>query len=714
MSLDVTNPNKRTVVFVKIELDGLTLRFATENAIAFDTDGLKYFWEGRVIDLSGISLGFNDFRESNAFVSNVSITLANGKDSLNSGSTLDSYVSGYFWGNKAVTIFLSDTLEQVGNAAVTDQGFFGAGAEGSGSVGDVTVGEGAGDSGWGSGGYLFDSQINTSNSGLIFKGQIAFPDIFTRHDDVALQFSVYDLRYQDQKLICPNTFDYGPVQTSLRFPLLEQNVRGKTAPVIYGDFSKIALIPGFIIDIASTSKTIKVADSTLVNTGQTPIHSIQFITLNGLSFSYSTIDLTTGSFTINPDNFLKPPDFNGEILIALKGKTRGTAIAAFFGGSSGDLLEHPVEILFDLLVYYLGFSSSEIDSGTFTGFKTTYSSLKARGYFFSGESVVDLINSLCFEFGIEIYFDNGTMYLNKLTFGSQSITTTLSQDDILSYTTATDSNKQYFNSVTVQFSPLEFTQNFSQSETLDNHQKRQYHSTTKRDFNFKTVWNNDQASILERFGRLLYISTLPIRNVSLSSTSKCFLKKPTEWLSFTFHVFSSSLLLVRSLSKNLLNLSTNLELWDLGTFQIKDYATTGASTPASLAAAQSASYSVYHCDYVLTSNYNNTLKITTSNVYTATMTAAVYPTPELLATEIQRAINVGAGKAVTVSYSRSTAKFTIATNDSSNFTLHWTDTPEIGRSSLGFDVSSNSTGAATYTSPNVCPFDGITQASMWD
>ena len=701
-------------MFVKIELDGLTLRFATENAIAYDTDGVKYFWEGRVIDLSNVSLGFNDFRESNAFVSNITVTLANGKDSLTSGSSLDSYISGYFWGNKNVTIFVSDTLEQVGNAAVTDQGFFGAGAEGSGSVGDVTVGEGTGVDGWGSGPYTFDSQMNTSNSGLIFRGQIAFPDTFTRHDDVAITFSAYDLRYQDQKLICPNTFDYGPVQTSLRFPSLEQNVRGKTAPVVYGDYSKIALIPGFIVDIASTTKTIKVADSTLTASGQNPIHSVQFITLNGLSFSYSTVDLTSATFTINPSDFLTPPDFNGDILVALKGKTRGTLIASFFGGSSTDLLEHPIEILFDLLVYYLGFSSSEIDSTTFTGFKTAYSSLKARAYFNSEKSVVDLINSLCFEFGIEIYFDNGTMYLNKLTFGSQSVTTTLSQDDITSYTTSIDSNKQYFNSVTVQFSPLEFTTNFSQSETLDNFQKRQYHSTTKRDLNFKTVWNNDQAAILERFGRLLYISTLPIRNVSLSSTSKTFLKKPTEWMLLTFHIFSSSYVLLRSISKNLFNLSTNLELWDLGSFLIKDYATTGQAAPASYSAAQSATYSVYHCDFVVTSNYNNTLKITTSNTYTATLTAGAYGTPELLAAEIQRAINVGAGKAVTVSYSRSTAKFTIATNDASNFTLNWTDTPEIGRSSLGFDVSSNSTGAATYTSPQICPFDGITQVSMWD
>jgi len=61
MALANSTPAVRAFVFVKIELDGITLRFANENIYAKDTDGDVYFWEGRLISIGSVSAGFNDF-----------------------------------------------------------------------------------------------------------------------------------------------------------------------------------------------------------------------------------------------------------------------------------------------------------------------------------------------------------------------------------------------------------------------------------------------------------------------------------------------------------------------------------------------------------------------------------------------------------------------------------------------------------------------------
>lgn len=708
MSLSVTNANQRTIVFVKIELDGLTLRYATENVMAKDVDGVVYFWEGRVLSLTNLNLGFNDFRDANAFISNVGITLSNGKDSLASGSNLDSIVEDYFWGGRKVTIWIADTLDQVG---------FGIEDEDYAFIGSGDNGAETGPDGWQVGEYVLSdpSASVDGNAGLLFRGRIGFPDVFSKYDDVELSFNVYDLRYQAQRLIAPNTFDFGPVETSLRFPFIQVRSRGRTAPVIFGDYSKIPSIPATVVDEASENKILKLADSTLVAAGQSPIHSVQIVTVDGIGAAFENLSLSNATLTIDPSQFNLLADLSGEILVACKGKTRGTDVANFFGGSADDLLEHPIEIIFDLATYYMGFQIDEIDSESFVQIKTAFPTMKSRSYISSGESVIDSINSICFEFGIEMYFDSGSLFVERLSFQNPSITSSFDSDDQINYSTSIDPNKQYFNQVSVQFQSNNSTTDALQSESIGNAQKRVLHNSENRDFNFKTLWNYDQASVLERFGRLLYISSLPIRRVNLNLTSKAFLKRPAEWIEYTFHIFNESKLWIRSLSKDLSDLGTSIEAFDLGTFFVKMYAEDSAAIHGSIGSASSSLFAVFHVDYTISAGYNDSLAFTTTGgSFTATLTPGVYGSPELLASEIQRAINGISDVPISVTYDRTEAKFTISTNDSSNLELNWTDTEELGRSTLGFDVSADDTGTHTYTSNYPCPFDGINQVSMWD
>lgn len=83
---------------------------------------------------------------------------------------------------------------------------------------------------------------------------------------------------------------------------------------------------------------------------------------------------------------------------------------------------------------------------------------------------------------------------------------------------------------------------------------------------------------------------------------------------------------------------------------------------------------------------------------TATLTPGNY-NAQTLVTEIQTRMDAAA-RTYTVSYSETTAKFTIA-RGAGNFTLRWqsgTNTANTAGTTLGFNVAANDTGAATYTS----------------
>jgi hypothetical protein len=85
---------------------------------------------------------------------------------------------------------------------------------------------------------------------------------------------------------------------------------------------------------------------------------------------------------------------------------------------------------------------------------------------------------------------------------------------------------------------------------------------------------------------------------------------------------------------------------------------------------------------------------------TATLTAKTYRDPHELATAIATAMNAVATATITVTYSDTTGKFTIASGGAT-FALLWstgTNTANTIGDKLGFTVSADDTGAVTYTS----------------
>lgn len=717
MSIDVLKANVRAVVFVKIELDGLTLRYATENIIAKDTDNVDYFWEGRIIDLSPINAGFNDFRSSQTVVSSMQVKLANGKDSA-SGSSLDTYISSYFWGNKPVTIMLG-TLDEATSASLQNFSYFYRAGPGQYVGPSKRTGSGAGGP--------TAASITLQTADIIFKGILSFPDVFSTYNEQTVEFNVFDSRYLDQVLVAKNVFsrDRFNAQLSLGYAAMKSGVESKQIPVIYGDFSDTEQIPGYGIAgfPSGVVRTYQLADETLVGSGQNPLHSITSVIVKDIGFAApdagpvesGCVQVTVATTPVAGVTVANYDANTADVYCACKGKTRGTAIVSIFGGSADSLLEHPVEVVYDLLVTMLQIDSTLIDSTSFLAAYNVDTGVVCRRWIGEQETIVTVLDELCFEFALELYSILGKYYLN-----SQNLAGTagyaFDQDDLEpgSYEIRTDPNRNYFNKLTLKFKQNPYLNQFSSANTMQYDSKIAAHGRTQP-LALELNWNYVEVHVVDRFGWLLYLYAQPVKMIVAKLRQRAWGILPTNFFTFTYHIFAAEKMMARMVSKNLLDFSTTITAWDTGTINIKNWADVADADPSSYSNAQALTYGVWHADNTIITGFNNTLNFTTDSTYTATVVAGTYTSAASLATAIQTAMNtVSVVRPVTVTYNSTTRKFTIATVGATNFSLNWTTTAEIGRSILGFDVASNDTGAATYTSDYLCIFDLASDAvTQW-
>jgi hypothetical protein len=96
-----------------------------------------------------------------------------------------------------------------------------------------------------------------------------------------------------------------------------------------------------------------------------------------------------------------------------------------------------------------------------------------------------------------------------------------------------------------------------------------------------------------------------------------------------------------------------------------------------------------------------------AGTYAARLTAKVYNNPHELAREIESKMDDLASDEITVTYSDSTGKFTIASDGGVTFSLLWntgTNTANTAGALFGFTVSADDTGAFTYTSDSALDY----------
>jgi hypothetical protein len=125
----------------------------------------------------------------------------------------------------------------------------------------------------------------------------------------------------------------------------------------------------------------------------------------------------------------------------------------------------------------------------------------------------------------------------------------------------------------------------------------------------------------------------------------------------------------------------------------------------------------YYWNPIEITSSTNTLDFTDDQgTAAATITAGFYKSPHAVASALQTAIDAQTTETITVTYSDSTGKFTIATSTSSLLSLLW-NTGGSGNpigSKLGFSVAADDTGATSYasdsaitlSSPDTPSYDG--------
>jgi len=663
MSIDPEKFKNFAIKFVKIELDGVTLRFAERAAIARDTDSVFYFWEGRLMSVSNLSIGFNDFRSTASIVTNMTITLRNGKIN-DADTTLDNLIRNNDWSNRKVTVYLSG-LSTIATA----------------------------------------EEFDLTTAKILFLGRTAFPNTFQVFNEDMVSFQVVDDRYKTENRLAENVFSLGDTNVNDSFDSLPKTVEGRTIPVIYGDFADTIIVQAGVIEGFPFEEiwTFKVADSERLLAGQDATKSIDFALLNQNLVVIQSTDLPNGEFTVNLEDVT---DSNGLISVACSGKTRGTEIASLFGGSSTDLLEHPVEIIYDILRLNLEILQADIDTASFTTEQAVDTTLKARRAIINQSPAVVEIETLSFEFGYNIFSINNQLTLSTLPSNPTVATKTIDQNDLVegSYEIQTDPNRIYFNSASGFFDQLTLTQQIRSFSFLYHERQVLHKGNRASQFNFN--WNYNFVPILDTLGNLFSYAVKPLNVIRWNGLFRLFDLEPNDVLDVDFHVFSSTKAVIRSISRDLNNFTTSLQLWEVPLREIKDYAASASTPPVDYAAADSATDAVYHASSEVITNYNQIINFTTDAAFVATVLVDKYDDADALATAIQTAMNlVSTVRTLTVTYSSSTRRFTIATDDVANFSIEWTTNEELGRSNLGFDTSANDTGAATYSSDFVAIFD---------
>jgi len=111
----------------------------------------------------------------------------------------------------------------------------------------------------------------------------------------------------------------------------------------------------------------------------------------------------------------------------------------------------------------------------------------------------------------------------------------------------------------------------------------------------------------------------------------------------------------------------------------------------------------YYFNPIEITSSTDTLDFDDGSARTATVAAKWYKTPNELAEALEVAMNAaGSSDTFTVTYSKTTGKFTIA-SDGASFELNWNtgaNTAQTIGTKLGFSVAADDTGALTYTSDN--------------
>jgi len=700
MSLNLQKSSLGANVLVKIELDGETIRLAKRDIVARDLDGEFYFWEGRIQSISDFVSGFDDVEDANAILANLSVSLFVGKR-----SDTDEDANGLFLNKrlalKRITVFVAGT------------GF------------DYVTVTSSSVLAWRVGPALYMGpelyirpRVSTPTveavildaSAIIFKGVFGFPDSIESWDEEVITIKVYEPRYLNQIKFCSRVFgrDITALGDQTQFNDL---LVGQRKPVIYGRFMDKAVIPAWKISeleyqVADEEDKSSLQQFPITRVGYTNGGFIRlFFTQEARFESVSATEYGVGALELEP---LKA--------VALEGKSRGALISGVFGGSNSAVLENPVEIAYEIMVYKLGFEASEINEASFISVAALRSENPAKRWIGNEETVVDVLNELLFEFALGLIYRNGQVEMIAFDpFGP--VVKSFDQYEIEreSYGASRDVNRLYFDSIELRFEPDYFKGPDRRVAFYEDQIEAQINDNAN-ELTRTNLWNHEEVSAISTWSSLSSVFTQPLDQVTFKAAYTSFNIQPGSMIELSFHIFERAKLLVRRVEKNLESFQSLISAWFIKNNTVKAYTDT-PDFPFSFSAAVGAPECTLHASSEIVFNWNNTFQFVTDAPYQVFLAPGAY-LPKALAAHIEERANASAtNPKLVVSYDEDARRFSIDTVDGSDFDLivSGSDTTErLHLECLGFDSDkSGGVDSQPYESERICIFESVEAVSVW-
>ena len=377
---------------------------------------------------------------------------------------------------------------------------------------------------------------------LVFAGYVQFPAGITRTDDT-ISLTLIDARVRDLKTLPTATYD------TTTFPNCDPPDVGRGVLLAYGDF------------VTASPQTLRAAaiDTTL-NLFEVAGHTVGGISQvyrNGTAVAHSLVSTAPrGRFTLT--TFTGSSDTVSARVI---GKT-GTGLNL----AATTTLEHPMDILYDLLVDPLGVAATRIDTGSFTTLKNAMPTLKVRRVLDSSVYSDSLIAELANNVGFDVYVDGGS-YAVKLREPVADTTLTLNSSDLVpqTFTVQDDPDRLFANRIVAKYNYDPANTRYNAIYTLDG-------TTSQTDYRLiseRTLalpWHFQATEAQARAQRELLLFQNPIQVVSAAFKHRALLKKLTDVVNLDWSIYTDASLQVRGVEYDWHTARVRFDLWDVLSF----------------------------------------------------------------------------------------------------------------------------------------------------
>jgi hypothetical protein len=332
---------------------------------------------------------------------------------------------------------------------------------------------------------------------------------------------------------------------------LESGKAGTTIPIVYGDWSDTP-IPATCID--TTTNQFKLADHA--------IKEIVQIYMNGSAISHSDENLTDATFKIA--SYTPGTD---EVTAKIRGRVDG----------STNLIEHPVDILYDLQTEYIGIDSGDIDTSSYDDLETEHSGEKARRYIDSDTLTDTLIQELCIELDMDLVIDDGKYTLKSripsLIVDNEYDDTNADED---SFAVDYDPEGLYANEIKAFFDYDPVSGEYRDYEMVENAAEQTAVGVkVTRPMYFKWLYDDDDVAASAAHKLLLYSTEVKV--ITFEAMGAAVLQQLADRVGLTLANVTDRPLLVREISKDMTTRTTRISGYDALSFTLPGFWTGDAA-----------------------------------------------------------------------------------------------------------------------------------------